>query len=315
MDSDQELMPADIPGGTEDVIQPFRVESFSLRGRLVRLGPAVQEILSRHAYPDEVASLLGEALVLATLLSAALKFEGVFNLQARGDGPVSLMVADVTSEGGLRGYAQFDADRLAALGPSTGNPVPRLLGAGYLAFTVDQGADTERYQGIVELTGGSIAECAHHYFRQSEQLEAAIHVAAGRDPEDAWRAGGLMIQRLPGDGGSGKSGDAEEAEEGWRRALVLMASARADELLDPDLTPRRLLYRLFHEEGVRAYRPRPVAARCRCSAERVERTLVAMPRSQVDDLKEDGEVVVTCQFCNATYRFDQVALDRLFGAA
>jgi len=314
MGSEADAAGEDDQRDTDDLVQPFRIESVSVRGRLARLGPVVDEILTRHDYPEDVATLLGETLVLATLLSAALKFEGVFNLQTRGDGPVSLMVADVTSDGSLRAYAQFDEDRLAALRAGPGHPVPRLLGAGYLAFTVDQGPDTERYQGIVELTGGTIADCAHHYFRQSEQLDAAINIVAGRTGDTGrWRAAGLMIQRLPEEGGTAEPQEIDSDEEGWRRALILMASARADELLDPDLSPRSLLFRLFHEEGVRAYRTRPLAARCRCSAGKVETTLAAMPRDEVEDLKEGGAVIVTCQFCNATYRYDDAALDRLYG--
>lgn len=316
----------------DDLIQPFQIDPFLVRGRLVRLGPTLDEILSRHDYPEEVAELLGEALALAAVLAGALKYEGVFSLQAKGDGPVSLVVADITDKGGLRGYAHFDEDRLADPGPGAGSsPVPRLLGAGYLAFTVDQGPDTERYQGIVDLAGPTIAECAHHYFRQSEQLEAAIHLVAGRVPAGngggaaeteaeapggPWRAAGMMIQRLPEESaGAAPTADPEELEEGWHRALVLMSSVRAGELLDPDLSPHRLLYRLFHEEGVRVYRTVDLSAQCRCSRARVERMLRSLPRKEVEDMKIDGLVIVTCEFCNASYRFDTAALDRIYGTA
>src|SRR5579863_5532519 len=159
----------------DDLVQPFQIDPFGLRGRLVRLGPLLDEILTRHAYPEPVAVILGEAIVLAAALAGALKYEGVFTLQTKGDGPIRLIVADVTSAGAVRGYAQFDTDAVAAAGP--GARVPRLLGAGYLAFTVDQGEHTARYQGIVELEGASLAECTHHYFRQSEQVEAGLKVA------------------------------------------------------------------------------------------------------------------------------------------
>lgn len=312
----------------DDLIQPFQIEDQGLRGRLVRLGPAIDEILSRHDYPEEVARLLGETMVLAVVLAGALKYDGVFNLQVRGDGPVSLIVADVTSAGDLRGYAQFNASRIAMLNPPGPgeNPVPRLLGAGRMAFTVDQGPDTERYQGIVELVGGSMAEVAHHYFRQSEQLEAAIHIAAGRAPVNGervtsapWRAGGMMVQRMPGEGGrhapDREGGGEESADEGWHRALAMMSNARPEELLNPELPPRNLLYRLFHEDGVRVYRTTPLAARCRCSARRVETMLRSLPRQEVETMKtDDDEVVVTCQFCNASYRYDDAALDAVYAA-
>src|SRR5260221_8195049 len=194
---------------TDDVIQPFQIDGPGLRGRLIRLGASVDAVLGRHDYPEPVARLLGETLALAAALSGALKYDGVFSLQTKGDGPIRMMVVDVTSEGAMRGYAAFDAERLAAATAAVGGaplaaPVPRLLGQGHLAFTVDQGPDTERYQGIVELVGGTMADCAHHYFRQSEQLQAGIRLASGRaagpDGSLCWRAGALMLQRLPGPG-------------------------------------------------------------------------------------------------------------------
>lgn len=291
----------------DDIVQPFQIDPFRLRGRLVRLGPALDRVLTQHDYPVPVATLLGEAIALAITLSGALKYEGVFTLQTKGDGPIRLLVADVTTAGAVRGYAQFDATKLAQLGPDVGSSVPRLLGAGYLALTVDQGEHTERYQGIVALEGATLAECVHHYFRQSEQVEAGIKVAVAqrRDPDGQlrWRGGTLMIERLPKDGGADTAREAED--EGWRRAMVLMATGTSEELLDPDLTPEALLFRLFHEDGVRVYRPHALTAQCRCSRERVERMLTALPPRDLVDLAVDGKLVVTCEFCNATYSFNE----------
>src|SRR6185312_4998080 len=304
----------------DDLVQPFQIDAPGLRGRLVRLGPLVDEVLRRHDYPQPVAELLGETLALAAALAGALKYEGVFTLQTKGDGPIRLMVADVTSDGQMRGYAQFDEERLvSALDGPIGSPVPRLLGAGYLAFTVDQGPDTERYQGIVELIGGTLADCAHHYFRQSEQLQAGIRLACGltraEDGSQRWRAGALMLQRLPEEGGSG-NGDArefEEAEDDWRRSLFMMGSSRSDELLDPHLAPNDLLFRLFHEDGVRVYPVHVLKAECRCSRARVAGMLKALPRQEVESLKlDDDAVIVTCEFCSAQYRFDDDDLAALY---
>lgn len=301
-------------GRAADVILPFQVERANLRGRFVRLGPLLGEILGRHAYPDAVSRLLGELVVLTATLGSALKYDGIFTLQVGGKGPVSILVADMTSGRELRAYAQFDRAALAALddGPDL-SPVPALLGAGHLAFTVDQGQDTERYQGIVALEGSTLTDCIHHYFRQSEQLDAAIKLAISRDGSGDWRGGALMIQRLPGQGPQGEIARAE-ADEHWREALALMASARSDELLDPDLAPDRLLYRLFHDPGVRAFAAEPLRAGCRCSRERVERTLGAFPRDEVLSLMEDGAVTVKCEFCGESYAFDRVALEALFAA-
>jgi molecular chaperone Hsp33 len=287
----------------DDRVLPFQIEASALRGRIVRLGPVLDEVLRHHAYPKPVAERLAEMLALAALLSGALKFEGVFTLQIKGDGPVKLMVADVTSAGHMRGYAQFDAAMVAGLSSGPTPSVPRLFGAGYLALTVDQGAHTERYQGIVELTGATLAECVHGYFRQSEQLEAAVMVAA-RAPagggNQGWRAGALMLQRLPAGGSEMALDDADEA---WRRALILMSSCSPAELTAAELSSEDLLYRLFHEDGVRVFRDHGLEAKCRCSRDRVVRVLEALPRQDLDEMKVEGEVVVTCEFCSRVYRF------------
>lgn len=302
----------------DDLFQPFQIDPFGLRGRLVRLGPLLDEILTRHAYPEPVAVMLGEAIALAVALAGALKYDGVFTLQTKGDGAIRLLVADVTSDGAVRGYAQYDADKLdkavatAPGGGGIGDSVPRLLGAGYLAFTVDQGEHTERYQGIVELQGATLAECAHHYFRQSEQIEAGLKVAVQRLPDAGgtprWRAGSLMIQRLPPEGDAAKR---DAAEDGWRRAMILMSSSTSQELVDAALAPEALLFRLFHEDGVRAYRRHDLVARCRCSRERVETVLRMMPGDELAAMQVDGRITVTCQFCSAGYDFDQAEIDAL----
>lgn len=289
-------------------MQPFQIEEPGLRGRLVRLGPAVDTIVTRHDYPPAVASLLAEALTLSAALSAALKYEGVFTLQIKGSGPVTMLVADVTSAGALRGYVEVAGD-VPDWDESLDAPARRLLGEGYLAFTVDQGAHTERYQGIVELTGDTLTDSVHHYFRQSEQFSAAIRLASGRDGEGAWRTGALMLQRLPD---QEKIVVREERDESWSRAVILMNSAADEELLDDGLAPEALLYRLFHEDGVRVFEPKGLAFGCRCSRERAERIIASLPRGEVAELTIDGKVTVTCQFCNTTETFDEDQIEALF---
>jgi len=308
----------------DDIVLPFQIASSGLRVRLIRLGASVDTILNRHAYPAPVAVTLAEMVAIAAGLAATLKYDGVFTMQIKGDGPVRLMVADVTTDGALRGYAQFDADAVAKL--ETDRPsVPRLFGAGHLAFTVDQGGHTERYQGIVDLTGSTLAECAHHYFRQSDQFQAGLKVAAtahpGADGTFAWRAGALMIQRLPPESAQGSvegrdieqslDVDDEEAEEGWRRALMLASSATSAELVDPVLPAWKLVDRLYLAEGVRIFQPLTVAHRCRCSRERVTNVLRSIPPTEFDDLKIDGKIEVRCEFCNAVQSFDDADLAAL----
>ncbi len=293
---------------SDDIVQPFQIEGPGLRGRLVRLGAAVDTVLKRHDYQAPVAALLAEALALAAALSAALKYEGIFTLQLKGDGPVRMLVADVTSGGAIRGYADVEGelppeDEIAAA------PVARLVGNGYLAFTVDQGEHTERYQGIVELTGARLTDCLHHYFRQSEQFSAALQVTAGHNGAGLWRAGALMLQRLPDHEAIVSREDRDDA---WRRSVILMSSVTADELLDPAIVPADLLYRLFHEDGVRVYEQHSLAFGCRCSRERAARILASLPRVEVEELVEDGRVSVTCQFCNSKVVFDEAEIAALY---
>ncbi len=312
-----------------DAVQTFTLESSGIRGDLVRLGDSLDQIVSRHDYPAALAALLGEMLALTAMQSSLMKYDGVFTLQTKGDGPVKMMVADATSEGHLRGYAGFDMEKLeaalarhAASGGAGPLAIADVLGGGYLAFTVDQGEHTERYQGIVELTGHSLSDCLQHYFKQSEQIQCGLIVAAGK-VEGAWRAGGLILQRLPDQGGSPRKShedlsgvppeDSDEAED-WRRAMILQASCTPGELLDWGLPINDLLFRLFHEEGVRVFRRRPLVARCRCSRTRLEETLRSLPRAEVEDFKVDGEIVMSCQFCNQDYRFDSSALEQVYAS-
>lgn len=299
--SPERLIELSIPD--DDLILPFQADQADVVGRLVKLGPTVDTILSRHDYPEAVSQLLGEAVALTALLGAALKFEGKFILQASTDGPVDLLVADYQVPGGLRGYARFSPERLAELPPEG-----RLLGEGHLAMTIDRGAETERYQGVVPLEGETLTEAADTYFRQSEQLPTFIrlavarHYRAGTSGAWTWRAGGLLMQKLTREGGRASASEFEE--EDWTRARALAETVEDHELLDPLLPPDRLLYRLFHEEQVRAYRAIPLESYCSCSRERVEELLRRFSAEDLADMVVDGEVWVTCEFCNSRYRFD-----------
>jgi len=302
-----------VSDGGSDLIQPFLIDAGAIRGRVVRLGAAIEGILAEHAYPQAVAPLLAETLTLAAVLAGALKFEGIFTLQIQADGAVPLIVADVTSGGDLRGYARFDSAKLEAALAAGGPLVPGLLGKGYLAFTVDQGPDTDRYQGIVELQGETLAACAHRYFEQSEQLETTVKLAVCSPSDGAgWRSAAAMIQRMPL-GPQSPIFTADEAEESWNRAVILLASARDDELLGPKIGVETLLHRLYHAEGLQLHEIRPLAARCRCSAERVAGTLKSFPRTEVESMRDDsGDVVVVCEFCKSRYVFADKELDQLY---
>lgn len=348
----------------EDRILPFQIDNRSARGRLVRLNDSVDAILAGHDYPVPVARLLGELVTMTALLAGMLKFEGVFTMQIKGNGPVSMMVADMTSDGNLRGFAQFDAEALAqaareaekaaGLDPENNaegrrvaelmdHSIPVLLESGYLAFTVDQGPHTQRYQGIVSLEGETLSECITHYFEQSDQLQTVIRTAVGLEQlaggRNRWRAGGVLLQRMPEEGGKApedqehqgggaafsqvaddapSAPDAQDSDteedplENWNRAAILMQSCKDVELLDDSLGDRDLLWRLFHEDGVRVWEASSLRQKCRCSREKLENVLAGMPRTELQDmLDEKNEVIVDCEFCNSHYVFTAGDLDRL----
>ncbi len=303
-----------------DYILPFQIETAGARGRLIRADCAVNDILSLHAYPEPVSVLLGEAITLTALLGAALKFDGKFILQTNSSGPVSTLVAQYRSSGDLRGYASFDEAGLAALRNGQAQESAELLGQGHLAMTIEPGAGMERYQGVVALEGPTLADAADLYFRQSEQIPTFIRIVVARAFTGAgngqksqwhWRAGGLLVQKLTREGGVGMraagndlSWSAPDGDEDWVRARTLAATIEDHELLDPSLSAEDLLYRLFHEERVRAFPMTGIQAQCSCSRERIEEILKTFSALEREDMTEDGRITVRCEFCNRHYHFD-----------
>jgi molecular chaperone Hsp33 len=316
--------PSGAPKTSDDQALPFQLDALGVRGRLVRLGPTLDDIIERHGYPLAVARPLAEAMVLCATLATSLKYDGIFTLQISGDGPIRLLVTDLTTDGALRGYAQFDSWKLAvALGAGNHDApdgyVPKLFGRGRLSFTVDQGPHTERYQGVVPLEGATLADCAHTYFRQSEQLPTGIKITARRSVEDGaghWRAAALMVQQMPEFDAGRIDVDREQREDDWRKAVILMASATEAEMLDAGLPGTTLLYRLFHQEQPRQFERRPFVARCRCSRGRIDRVLRSIKREELDDMRDpSGRVVVKCEFCSTEYAYDDRDLDRIYASA
>lgn len=301
-----------------DRIFPFQLDQSGVRGRLVRLGPALDAIVVRHGYPPAVARALIEAMTLCVALASALKYDGIFTLQIAGEGPVRVITADVTSQGALRGYASWDKHRLAAaLGgdasaDAPASYVPRLFGAGTLAFTVDQDQGVERYQGVVPLEGATLADCAHLYFRQSEQLPTGLKLAVERGAS-GWRAAVLLLQQMPALDAGRREVDLDQREDDWRRAVIMMASAREAELLGPVPTDAALVHRLFHEDRPRGFESRPIEARCRCTTDRIDRVLRTLGREQLQSLRDErGLISVNCEFCSRVYDYDDAAIARLY---
>jgi molecular chaperone Hsp33 len=302
----------------DDNVLPFQVEGLDVRGRVVRLGPSIHALLARHDYPPAVSKVLGEAAALTVLLGSSLKIDGRFQLQTRSDGPIEMLVVDFRAPDSLRAYARFDEERLVeADAGATGS----LLGTGHLALTIDSGSDMSRYQGIVPLEGGSLEDAAHQYFAQSEQIPTQVRLAVAEafdatEDERAltWRAGGFMIQYLPPAGQSVRDlspGDVpegvelpetDEDDEGWNEAQILTSTIEDHELIDPTISSEDLLYRLFHERGVRVFDTQPVREHCHCSRERILGMLKSFPvEDRRDMVADDGVITVTCEFCSERY--------------
>lgn len=289
-------------------VQPFHLHDKPVRGRLVRLGPLADALLTRHDGHPAVTALAGQALALTAGLASALKFRGSFSLQAKGDGPVSMLLADCTDGGALRGYARADAERLAEMLAGDESPsASTLLGTGYLAFTCDQGPDMDRYQGIVAIEGESLTEMTATYFSTSEQLATHVHLACART-EAGWRAAALIIERVAGQGGIGAELDAEAQDEAWRTAVALAATLTDAELLDDSLPGERLLHRLFALEGLALDRARALSYGCRCSRAKLAGVLAGFGEEDLDHMAEDGTITMTCEFCNLGFRFERAEL-------
>ncbi len=309
--------PALLDGGrppVPDIVVPSGVTSFFLprqpvRGRLIRLGPLADALLTRHDNAPVVTRLAGQGLALAAGLATALKFQGSFSLQAKGDGPVGQLLADCTDTGELRFYARTNADRLTALLERYAAPgADQLLGSGYLAFTVDQGPDLNRHQGIVAIEGATLAEMALHYFRTSEQLRYFVHLACEPGPE-GWQAGALILEKIAGAGGVDPSLDEAAQEESWITATTLAGTLTDAELLDESLPAERLLYRLFHSAGVTIDRARALSYGCRCSRARLAGILEGFAADDLDHMAVDGDIVMTCEFCNFDFRFPRAVVN------
>ena len=319
------IIPSRVPSEStaDDSILPFEVAALDLRGRIVRLGPMLDDILARHDYPSPVAKLLGEAIVLTVLLGSSLKFDGRFILQTQADGPVRMLVVDYMSPGKVRACARFDESRVAAAIASQEASAGNLLGRGHLAMTIDQGPDMSRYQGLVALAGGDLEDAAHEYFLRSEQIPTRVRLAVAEElrassggPRHRWRAGGMLLQFLPkkaermrgldldaGDAPEGMAPHVVPADEAGVEGRSLIATVDDIELIDEDLSSERLLYRLFHERGVRVFRSRPLHAECSCSRDNVAAMLRSFSKDDRDHMVENGMISVTCEFCNSQYVF------------
>ncbi|HEX7815125.1 Hsp33 family molecular chaperone HslO [Dyella sp.] len=281
----------------EDVLHPFLLEKAGVRGVMVRLGASWREVAARAEYPPAVRVLLGQSLAASALLTCNIKFDGALSIELKSNDALRLLFTECTDRGRLRGLARWEA------------PLPEPLAINELkdatmAITIGS-VDRGRYQGLVDLRRPDLSTSLESYFEQSEQLPARIVLAA-----DGVCAVGLMLLRLPSEGGH----DAADDEDGWNRVEHLTATLGQDELRNT--APEDLLYRLYHEESVRLFEPRPLAFGCSCSRDRVESMLRSLGRKEVEAALEarDGEIEVICEFCAKRYVFDRIDAGHLLSA-
>ena len=321
---------------SDDKVVPFHVTPLHSRGRAVQLGPMISSILERHDYPDPVSKLLGEVIVLGALLGSSIKFNGRFTIQTQTDGPVSLLVVDFKTPGSIRAYADFDEVKLQQSLDDNKIFSTDLLGKGIMAMTIDQGKNTQLYQGIVELNGDSLEQVARRYFLQSEQIPTTVRLAVSQtltplDNEEGsskgWRAGGMLVQFLPesdeqltvrdisgGDSPDGyeeneqeqASPDAsQERDDLWIEASALVETASDEELSDLQLSSHRLLYRLFHEHGVHVYDSVEMLDECSCSRDKIINVLKSVSSEELESSWAEGVITSNCEFCNASYQIER----------
>lgn len=313
----------------DDTVLPFQLDHSDIRGRIARLDGVLDGVLKQHNYPPAVEALVAEMTLLTALIGQTIKLRWKLSLQVQSNGPVRMIATDYygpTEEGEparIRAYASFDEARL-----TDGEPFDQ-IGSGYFAVLIDQGNDMTPYQGITELTGGSLQACAETYFAQSEQLATRFSLRFGKSTEpgvaEHWRAGGIMLQHMPkasphvsDEGGSGESGllqarDVlnEDESENWNRANILLNSVEDLEMIGPSVAPATLLLRLFHEESPRVFEAQPVKFGCTCSQERVRRSLSIYSVKDIAHMTTpEGRVTANCQFCGSFYDLDPATVGK-----
>lgn len=288
----------------EDQCLPFQIEGQDIKGRVVRLGRSVNEILTKHDYPDNVSVLMGQSLAFTALIGTLMKYDGILTTQMKGDGDFRVLVSDFHKKtenalGCIRGYASFEE------GIDATDNISELFGEnGYLAITIDQGKFMERYQGIVKLEGDTVVDAAEEYFKSSEQLPTKVMLSCAKNENGEWQAGAIMIQHYARTAEDEFGRDETETDDHWNTASVLLGSLKTEELLDRNLSLQDLLIRLYHETGIRVFPHSDVAAGCRCSEEKIRTALSSLDLQELQDVAENGTITVTCDFCTKNHNFE-----------
>ena len=277
----------------------FNLDNNAFRGRIVRLDNVMREIFAHTEYPENVAAAVAETSALSVLIASLMKFDGLFTLQLQGSGPISVLVADVTSAGKVRATAKYDINAMVAaqkLRKTEGviEPTPHWLEQGSLIFTVDQGKNTELYQGMVDLKGKNLAECALRYFKNSEQIDTYLRLFLQKS-DNLWQSAGILIQKMP------SSSASEDLEELWNEDNILMDSLQPEEIFNLNLED--VLFRLYHEHQIRVVKSKEYSFGCRCSREKLLTTLGAMKAEDIEAMVENDKITAVCNFCGQTYSF------------
>lgn len=277
-----------------DTLQRFLFDNNDIRGEITTLSASYQDLLANQNYPPQVALLFGEFLAAASLLSTTLKNSGMITIQARGDGPISTVMAECTQGNKLRGIVRGDFDNIKDI-----SSLKELLGSAILAITIEP-EGKERYQGVVPLDGENLSQCLEFYFYQSEQLPTKIKLSS-----NAESASGMLIQQLP------SSIDAEKSADDWQNISVLFETLSSTEQLE--LSHNDQLYRLFHEQELRLFEPQSLCFSCSCSRQRTESALISLGHDEVVDMSvTQGLIMITCEFCSQEYRFTSRDISELF---
>ncbi len=288
----------------------FHINNNAFFGRFVRLDNVINTILSKHQYPKVVSSVLAESIALATLLASTLKYEGLFTLQTKSNGPISMIVIDISSDGTIRASATYDEQRIENAKKlrkteDEHEEAPHYLGQGYLAFTVDQGGPDKMYQGIVEIQGKTLSECALRYFKQSEQIDTALklYIKEPEYPEDKWQSAGILLQKLPNEGGT--EINEEDVKDSWEEAVIFLESLQSQEIFDSNLSSEVLLHRLYHSHQLSVNHNKDYKFGCRCNREKLRTILSNMSEKEIDSLSEKGKITAECSFCGEKYSFEK----------
>lgn len=296
-----------------DILTPFYLGKAQVRGKLVRLSNQLDHIIKSHSYPSIVNRYLSELIAIGVILSINTKTNGLFTLQITNGKILKMMVVDITSKGEIRACAKWDNEALEKLLTETNNApgLTQLFENAFLVFTADLDSQVEKYQAIVELSGSTLSDCMHHFFRQSDQLATGLVVATKSDSSlDGYSAAALILQKLPSSSEQTETED-EQDEDDWITNLSLLGTITKKELLDQNLSADNLLYRLFHEREVHVLPAKNIIAKCYCSRPRIEQILVSFSEEDIKDMILDNQITVTCEFCNETYLFNDSQINEI----